>query len=111
MGAFGATLSQQPTYQGQGWLSYVPDAASLVSLGYAVQLGGAQSISGTSSGVRTESQQVRLAYSHFLTSGFQLVGSVGHDVSVAGGFKRDVELLLRAAYLFDGAGLKLHGTH
>jgi hypothetical protein len=100
VGVGGATLRQQPTYQGQGWFSYIPDPASLVSLGYAVQLGGAQSIAGTSTGVKTESQQIRLAYSHFLTSQFQLAGSVGHDVSVTGGFRKDVELLLRAAFLF-----------
>jgi hypothetical protein len=99
-GPLGATLSQQPTYQGQAWLSYIPDKFSLVSLGYDVKLGGAQSLDGTSTGVRTESQQIRLAYSHLLTGQFQLVGSIGHDVSVTGGFKRDVELLLRATYFF-----------
>ena len=99
-GALGATLSQQPTYQGQVWISYVLDPASLISVGYATQLGGAQSIGGLSNGVRTDSQQVRFVYSHFLNRQFQVAGSVGHDVSATGGFQRNIELLLRAAYLY-----------
>lgn len=99
-GPLGATLSQRPTYQAQAWVSYILDPASLISLGYAAQFGGAQSIGGLSNGVRTESQQLRLAYSHFLNRQFQLAGSIGHDVSAVGGFQRNIELLLRAAYLY-----------
>ena len=43
-------------------------------------------------------RQVRFAYSKFLTNQFQVVGSVAHDVSVTGGFKKDVEALFRALY-------------
>jgi len=98
VGVYHATLGQQPTYQGQVWFSYVPDKSSLVSVGYAVQVGGAQNINGINTGIKTESEQVRFAYSKSLTNQFQVVGSVAHDVSVTGGFKKDVEALFRALY-------------
>jgi len=98
IGVYHAILRQQPTYQGQVWLSYVPDKSSLVSVGYAVQVGGAQNINGINTGIKTASEQVRFAYSKSLTNQFQVVGSVAHDVSVTGGFKKDVEVLFRALY-------------
>jgi hypothetical protein len=67
-------------------------------VGYAVQRGGAQNVNGIDIGIRTESEQIRIAYSKSLTQQFQVVGSVAHDVSVTGGFKRDVEALFRVLY-------------
>jgi hypothetical protein len=98
VGIYHAILRQQPTYQGQVWFSYVPDPSSLISVGYAVLRGGSQNINGINTGVKTESEQIRFAYSKSLTQQFQVVGSVAHDVSVTGGFRKDVEALFRASY-------------
>jgi Putative MetA-pathway of phenol degradation len=100
VGGAGATLSQAPTFQAQLWMSWLPDDASLVSVGYAGNVGGTRTVNHLATGVKTQSQQVRLAYSRFLSERFQLVGSAGHDVSVSGGFPRQVEVVLRAALIY-----------
>lgn len=99
-GTSNATLHQGPSFQGQVWLSYLPSAASLISIGYSAMQGGHRSIDSFDTGLRTQSQQVRGAYTQFFTPWSQLVVSVGHDVAVTGGFKREVELLIRAAVLY-----------
>jgi hypothetical protein len=94
------TLQQQPTYQLQSWLSYSIDPASLVSAGYSALLGGTQTLDGVQNGLKTQSQQVRLAYSRFLSPSFQLLGSIAHDINVVGGFKQNFGLTIRVVRLF-----------
>jgi hypothetical protein len=67
-------------------------------VGYAVQVGGAQNINRINTGIKAESEQVRFAYLKSLTNQFQFVGSVAHDISVTGGFKKTVEALFRVLY-------------
>ncbi|MBS0640504.1 MAG: transporter [Acetobacteraceae bacterium] len=100
VGLPGATLHQAPSFQGQVWFSYVPDPASLISIGYNALAGGARHINDVDTGIRTQSQQVRAAYTRTFTSWFQMVGSVGHDVAVSGGFKKEVDVMLRAALIY-----------
>jgi hypothetical protein len=92
-------LTQKPTYQGQLWLSYAPTEnrfSPLFSLGYAVQIGGVESINQIRNGLETESHQLRAAYSYFVTKSFQVVCQVSHDVHTVGGFQQSFGLTLRA---------------
>ena len=95
-----ATLSQQPSYQMQLWLSYVPELRSLISVGAAAQFGGAQSVNQISTGLKTESGQIRLAYWFAVTPAFQVGGVLSHDLYVVGGFRQTMGLTLRTAWLF-----------
>ena len=93
-------LVQRPTYQLQSWLSYIISPTSLVSIGAAALLGGTQTLGGTPNGVKTQSQQIRAAYTQVISPSFQLLGSVAHDVNTVGGFKQTFGVTLRAAYFF-----------
>jgi hypothetical protein len=94
------TLLQEPTYQLQAWLSYAVYRTSLISAGYSALLGGTQSVGGVQNGVKTQSQQIRAAYTQVLSPSFQILASVTHDINVVGGFKQTFGLLVRAAYFF-----------
>lgn len=94
------SLTQRPTGQLQLWFGYAPDPLSLLSVGYAAQTGGMQQIDGMPTGVRTESQQVRLSYIRFLTASFQLATVLSRDIAVAGGFKEGFGATVRAIYLY-----------
>ena len=94
------SLTQRPAGQLQLWFSYVPDPLSLLSLGYAAQTGGMQEIDGVPTGVRTESQQVRLSYLRFLTTSFQLATVLSRDIATTGGFKEGFGATVRAIYLY-----------
>jgi hypothetical protein len=93
-------LVQQPTYQLQSWLSYIISPTSLASVGAAALLGGTQTLGGAPNGLKTQSQQIRAAYTQVISPSFQLLGSVAHDVNTAGGFKQTFGVTLRAAYFF-----------
>jgi hypothetical protein len=94
------TLLQQPTYQLQSWLSYALCPTSLISVGYSALLGGTESIGGVQNGVKTESQQIRAGYTQVLSPSFHILGSIGHDINVVGGFKQTFGLTIRASYFF-----------
>ncbi len=94
------TLRQQPSFQLQSWLSYSINPASLVSAGFSSLLGGEQRLGGLPNGVTTQSQQIRAAYTQFLSPRLQLLGSVVHDLNTVGGFKQNFGLTIRAIYLF-----------
>ena len=93
-------LVQRPTGQLQLWFGYRPDPLSLVSIGYAAQTGGLQQIDGFSNGVKTESQQVRVAYQRFLTASFQLAIVLSRDIAVSGGFRETFGATVRAIALY-----------
>lgn len=93
-------LVQQTSYQLQSWLSYIISSTSLVSVGAEALLGGTQTLGGTPNGLKTQSQQIRAAYTQWISPSFQLLGSVAHDVNTVGGFKQTFGITLRAAYFF-----------
>ena len=99
-GLNGRRLTQRPTGQLQLWFGYMPDAASLLSVGYAAQTGGLQQIDGIATGARTESQQVRVSYQRFLTASFQVATVLSRDIAVTGGFKESLGATVRAIYLY-----------
>lgn len=93
-------LLQQTTYQLQSWLSLASSPTSLVSVGYSALLGGTESLGGLPNGVKTQSQQIRAAYTQVLSPSFQILGSISHEINVVGGFKQTFGLTIRAAYFF-----------
>jgi hypothetical protein len=94
------SLTQRPTGQLQLWVGWLPDPASLLSIGYAAQTGGLQQIGGIPNGVKTESQSVRISYQRFLSASFQVAVVLQRDIAVSGGFKEAFGSTLRLIYLY-----------
>ena len=93
-------MTQRPTGQLQLWVGWLPDPASLLSVGYAAQTGGRQQIDGTPNGLKTESQSIRVSYQRFLSASFQVAVVLQRDVAVSGGFKEAFGSTLRLIYLY-----------
>lgn len=98
--ASGQTLRQDLTWQLQSWISYDVTSTSYVAVGYNGYFGGRQHIAGSFNGLKTSLHQVRGTYAQFVTPTVQVLGSLYHDVSVDGGFKRDIGLTLRILKVF-----------
>lgn len=94
------TLSQDPTIEAYGWLTWAPDAGSWIGLGYAGGFGGEQQLDGSANGVKTEFHQIRAGYGRFVSPGVQIVGTLGRDLHVEGGFRQDIVAQLRVLKLF-----------
>ena len=103
-------LSQNASYGAFAWLTrdvtsevrhVAPGAgAAFLSLGWAGTWGGVEKLDGQRTGARTEEQQIRLAYSQFLTPSLEGTMSLSHDLSAKGQFNQEFGLLLRLAKIF-----------
>jgi hypothetical protein len=93
-------LTQEPTVETFAWLAYNFDPGTWAAIGYYGSFGGRKSLNGSGNGFRTHFHQVRAAFSKFVKPDLQLTGSLGHDLSVRGGFKQDYVLQLRILKLF-----------
>lgn len=93
-------LEQDPTFEAYAWLTYNFDPGTWAAIGYQGSFGGDQQLDGVDNGLATKFQQVRAGYGKFLTPGVQLIGTLGHDVTASGGFRRDYILQLRFLALF-----------
>ncbi|MGH7080848.1 MAG: transporter [Acetobacteraceae bacterium] len=96
----GLRLTQDPTYQVQGWLNWRWNARFQTSLGYLATFGGEQSLDGVSNGQKTEEQRLRAAASYFITPRLQVLLEINHDVQSVGGFRQAFGLLGRIAAVF-----------
>jgi hypothetical protein len=104
------TLSQNGTYDAYAWVTrevtsevreVAPHAGkAYLSVGWAGTWGGAEKLDGRRTGDRTEEQQIRVAYSQFITPTLEGNLSLSHDVSATGQFKQDFGLMLRLAKIF-----------
>lgn len=94
------TLSQDNTYQFQGWLSYGFSPTFRGAIGYAKLWGGTEFLDGVETGNATERDQIRLELSKFLTPTFQVLGDVSRDIETEGGFKEDFRGTLRLLQVF-----------
>ena len=104
------TLEQNATYGAYVWLTrdvtseirrIAPRAGqAYLSVGYAGTWGGAEKLDGLRTGDRTEEQQIRLAYSQFVTPKLEATVSLSHDVEARGQFKHNFGVLLRLAKIF-----------
>ena len=94
------TLSQKNSYHFQTWLRYVLTTQSYVAFGYSKTWGGCQELDGVYTGVKTDIDSIKLSYGHFVTPTLQLLGTVGTDVHVVGGFKEDFRFNFRLLKAF-----------
>lgn len=94
------TLSQDPTYQFQGWLSYAFAPTWSAAVGYSQFWGGTEYLAGVATGNATERSQVRLELSKFITPTFQVMGLVQRDVANSGGFPEDFRGTVRLLQVF-----------
>jgi hypothetical protein len=95
-----ATLTQSTGYQLQSWLTYKADGSTSVSVGFSATAGGRQSVDGLPNGFRTEERQIRFETQKFVTTRWQLLGELTHDVHVTGGFRQDIGVNARLLYVF-----------
>ena len=93
-------LTQQSTFEAYTWLVYNFTEAAWAAVGYYGSFGGTQQLDGTRNGLKTEFHQLRIAYGQFITPTFQLVGQLGRDIEVRGGFQQDYALTLRMLKIF-----------
>lgn len=93
-------LSQRPTLEAFAWLAYNFDPGTWAAVGYYGSFGGRQKLAGLRNGLRTEFQQVRAAFSTFVSPSLQFTGSIGRDISARGGFRQDYALQFRVLKLF-----------
>lgn len=94
------SLTQDNSYQFQGWLSYAFAPTWSASVGYAKYWGGTEYLSGTPTGNATERDQVRFEISKFITPAFQILGLVQRDFNTSGGFPEDFRGTVRLLQVF-----------
>ncbi|WP_020178265.1 transporter [Methylopila sp. M107] len=94
-------IKQNETYQLQGYLRYNFSPATYIATGYNGRFGGAQSIEGVRTGLKTDSDGLRAFAGTFITPTIQLTAVAGVDVSRAkGGFRNDFTGQIRLLKLF-----------
>lgn len=89
-----------PKYQVQSYLRYMLTPSSAVAVGYSGNFGGRQIVGGSYSGLKSDSHQLRLTASSFITPTVQLQGMVGSDVSSDAGFHQAVVGQARLLFVF-----------
>lgn len=94
------TLSQDPTYQLQAWLSYAFAPTWSAAVGYSQFWGGTEYLAGMPTGNETERSQVRFELSKFITPTFQVLGLVQRDVTTSGGFPEAFRGTVRLLQVF-----------
>lgn len=94
------TLSQDPTYQLQAWLSHAFAPTWSAAVGYSQFWGGTEYLAGMPTGNSTERSQVRLELSKFITPTFQVLGLVQRDVATSGGFPEEFRGTVRLLQVF-----------
>lgn len=93
-------LSQDESWQFQGWLRYALTPASHLALGYSKITGGEQSLDGVLTGQKTDQDQLRLTYANFVTPTLQLLGTAATDIQSEGGFREKLRLTARILAIF-----------
>ncbi|MDI4655818.1 transporter [Xanthobacter autotrophicus] len=94
------TLSQDPTYQLQAWLSYAVAPTWSAAVGYSQFWGGTEYLAGVATGNATERSQVRVELSKFVTPTFQVLGLIQRDVAASGGFPEAFRGTVRLLQVF-----------
>ncbi|QRG06939.1 transporter [Xanthobacter dioxanivorans] len=94
------TLSQDPTYQLQAWLSYAFAPTWSAAVGYSQFWGGTEYLAGMPTGNATDRSQVRLELSKFVTPTFQVLGLIQRDVAASGGFPEAFRGTVRLLQVF-----------
>ena len=96
----GVSYERDNTTQASVYLRYQWDDATAFSLGYVTRTGGELWVNGAASGQETNSDQLRLVASKFITPDFQIQGMYGHDIDVKGGFRSEPLAQIRLMKVF-----------
>lgn len=96
----GTDYSRDPTAQLQAYVRYQYSDKTAFSLGYTGKTGGDLFTNGVYTGQKTESQQVRLVASQFVTPSQQVQLMLAKDTEADGGFKADSLVQLRLTSVF-----------
>ncbi len=100
----GSNYRQNETYQFQGYLRKNFSPTTFVAAGYNGRFGGKQFIDGINTGLRTESNGVRLFAGMFVTPTVQVTAVGGFDVTRnEGGFRNDFTAQIRLLKVFPPA--------
>ncbi|PWR17715.1 transporter [Zavarzinia compransoris] len=96
----GVKRTVDPAWQAQGYLRYLVSPETSVSFGYSGRFEGQQRAGGVYTGLKSDSQQLRLFASTFATPSFQIQGMVGADIAGDGGFRQDFTAQIRLLKVF-----------
>ncbi|ABA80631.1 transporter [Rhodobacter sphaeroides] len=96
----GMNHERTPSWQLQAMLRKQWGSTTSLAVGYSGQRGGAQSIGGTETGLKTHRDQLRIYGSHFVTPTVQVQGMYGRDLKVEGGFDYDSVAQIRIVKVF-----------
>jgi hypothetical protein len=99
-GAASATLKQDPRYEVQAHLRYMPSPATAFSVGVGHYWGAEQEINGVAQDNKVRTTYGRLTASHFLDQTTQLQIQLGRDLKVESGFRESSRVNLRLAKIF-----------
>ncbi len=91
----GRTLSQDPSYSAQGWVTYAWKPGQFLSVGYSAAFGGKSYLDDVATGNRTDSRTWRVAGGVPLGGTTFLAAELDYPTRVRGGFQRDLGVLLR----------------
>ena len=94
------TLSQQHSWDLQSHLRYHLSPATALSLSISQFTGGETKIDGTSQNDRQRRSRASIGASHFLAPDFQILGSLGKDLSIENGVREDLRVNLRMLKVF-----------
>lgn len=96
----GNQFSRDPSAQASVYLRYQYNEATAFSAGYVFKNGGELFQNGLATGEKTESEQLRLVASHFVTPAQQVQVMIGKDISTEQGFKNEPLLQVRLTSVF-----------
>lgn len=99
-GAAGATLKQDPLYQGQAYLRYQLAPTATAFVGLSQTWGGKTRVNGVLNDDEARQRKFSVGGSYFVGPKTQLLMSVGRDLRVENGFKENARLNLRLLQVF-----------
>jgi hypothetical protein len=94
------TLSQDPTYTLQPWLSYTFANKVTASVGMTRTWGGHSTLDNIATGKRSDSTRARVGLGYWILPKLQLYSELTRDLQVEGGFKFDYSGFVRIGYFF-----------
>ncbi|MDH4574062.1 transporter [Salinicola acroporae] len=99
-GSAGATLRQEPLYQGQAYLRYQFTPGSNAFVGLSQTWGGETRVDGVDRDDEPRQRKFSVGGSHFIGPTTQLLVAFGRDLQVENGFRENARVNLRLLQLF-----------
>lgn len=99
-GAAGATLKQDPLYQGQAYLRYQLTPTAVAFAGLSQTWGGETRVNDVHSNDEARQRKFSVGGSYFVGPKTQLLMSVGRDLKLRNGLKENARLNLRLLQVF-----------